>query len=124
MKIKKIQNSSFILSLISSFLLFNYCGTIGGNTDKIGDISANPEEYVGKECRVKGFVTTVIDIPFTSDDYFKISDGSGEIWIFTDKGAPPKNIEIKVKGIVEHVGKIPILGTDLGCCIKPLEIDF
>jgi hypothetical protein len=110
--------------LILNFLLVAYFGILGGGTDKIGDINANPEEYEGKDCSVKGFVTAVIDIPFTSKDYFKINDGSGEIWIFTDKGVPPKNIEVKVKGIVKHVGKIPILGTDLGYCIKPQAIEF
>jgi len=112
------------LSLILSLLMVTYCGTIGGNTDKIGDINENPKQYEGKKCDVKGFVTTVIDVPFTSKDYFKINDGSGEIWIFADKGVPPENIEVKVKGIVKHVGKIPIVGTDLGYCIKPLEIEF
>jgi hypothetical protein len=113
-----------LLSLILGSLLVAYCGATRGGTDKIGDINANPEEYLGKECDVKRFVTMVNDVPFTSNDYFKINDGSGEIWIFTDKGVPPKNVKVKVKGIVEHVGKIPILGTDLGYCIKPLEIEF
>ncbi len=105
-----------IIALAALFIVWK------SNTIDIGEIRADPGKYLGKECKVKGYVTRVLDIPFTSDDYFKINDETGEIWIFTHRGVPPENKEVKVTGVLERA--ITIMGIEIGYRIRLREIEF
>lgn len=72
------------------------------------EINDNPEKYQNQECTVSGYVTTVLDISGIKNDFFKIFDGTDEIWVYTNRGIPPLNI----RGIVK------------GTCIKFLDFSF
>lgn len=72
----------------------------GSKPIKISDINNNPKKYLNKECYVEVYVTDTFDVPFTSNDYFKINDSTGEIWISTHKGIPPENKKVKVVGLI------------------------
>jgi len=72
------------------------------------EINDHPELYLNKECTVRGYVTNVLDIPFIRPDCFKIFDGTDEIWVFTNRGVPPHDVEVLIKGKVRGIGSSPI----------------
>jgi len=116
------RNLFLILGIVLAIIIIIACFFIlGHKTDRIGDIKANLDKYMGKECTVEGYVTKTIDVPFTSDDYFKISDSTGEIWISTDRGIPPINIKVWVKGVL---GTVSVASIEIGHCIKLSEIEY
>jgi len=122
-KDRKMKTSISIL-IMALLLIFEFCGcgVLADRTTDIKDIRAETENYLGKECTVKGYVTIVLDIPFTSKVYFKINDGSGELWISTDRGIPPENKQVIVKGIFERA--INILNIEIGYQLRLKEIKF
>ena len=100
----------------------------------IEKITDAPEKFLYKECDVEGRITRVIDVPFLQKDFFKITDSTGEIWIFTEKGAPPDNGKVEVHGTFIKFSDIPVLefvksaltkfSIEIGYCVKLHEIKF
>jgi hypothetical protein len=70
----------------------------------IADIEANPGRYSDKDVAVAGTVQESygINIPGTTirGGAYKISDGTGSIWIVTEDAVPAKGVQIGVKGRV------------------------
>lgn len=68
----------------------------------IADIEANPSRYLDKEVAIAGTVRDSygVSIPGTPirGGAYKIDDGTGSIWIFTDDSVPSKGTQIGVKG--------------------------
>jgi hypothetical protein len=81
---------------------------------KIGEIKSQSKRHMHKECIVEGYVTERWDIPFKDERYFKINDGTGDIWVATEKGVPPKSKKVRVKGTV-HKGTFLGLYLELDC---------
>jgi hypothetical protein len=73
----------------------------------IEEINRNPDEYYDRECVLRGLITQSHDIPLLKHDIFKINDGTGEIWVYTEKGALPDRIEVRVRGTLKKVVKLP-----------------
>jgi len=72
----------------------------------IADIEANPARYQNKSIAVAGIVKTSygVSIPFSKSGggAYKISDGTGSIWVITKKGVPSKNSQLGVKGKIQN----------------------
>jgi hypothetical protein len=72
----------------------------------IADIESNPGRYSNKDVAIAGRVTTSygITVPFSKDGggIYKISDGTGSIWVITRKSVPGKNAELGVKGKIQQ----------------------
>ena len=70
----------------------------------IGDIEANPSRYQNKEIAIAGTVKDSygVNIPGTKirGGAYKIDDGTGSIWIFTEEGPPSNGAQVGVKGII------------------------
>jgi hypothetical protein len=70
----------------------------------IADIEANPGRYADKDVAVAGTVQESygINVPGTPirGGAYKISDGTGSIWIVTEDVVPVKGVQIGVKGRV------------------------
>ena len=68
----------------------------------IADISANPSRYLDKEVAIAGTVQDSygVSIPGTPirGGAYKIDDGTGSIWIFTEDSVPTKGTQIGAKG--------------------------
>ncbi len=68
----------------------------------IADIEANPSRYRNKEIAIAGTVRDAYgaNIPLTNihGGVYKIDDGTGTMWVFTDKSVPSKGTRIGVKG--------------------------
>ncbi len=89
--------------LIVGFLLAVGLMTVACPERKsIADIEANPSKYQNKEVVVAGVVRDAygINVPFSKvrGGIYKIDDGTGSIWVFTEKGVPSKGTEVGVKG--------------------------
>ena len=66
----------------------------------IGSIESNPSKYVGKETAVAGRVTNSFGIALLGGVY-KVDDGTGSIWVLTNRSVPNKNSQVGVKGKVQ-----------------------
>ena len=70
----------------------------------IADIEANPSRYQNKEVAIAGVVKDSYGVSIPGTRYgggaYKIDDGTGSIWIFTDGAVPSRGAEIGVKGVV------------------------
>lgn len=72
----------------------------------IADIEANPSRYANKTVAVAGVVQDSygVNIPLTSirGGVYKISDGSGSLWILTENSVPGKGAQVGVKGKIQN----------------------
>jgi hypothetical protein len=72
----------------------------------IADLESNPSKYRGKEVAIAGVVRDSygINVPLTNirGGVYKVDDGTGSIWVYTEKAVPPKGAEIGVKGRLEN----------------------
>lgn len=68
----------------------------------IADIEANPSKYQNKEVAIAGTVQDSygVNIPGTRlrGGAYKIDDGTGSIWIFTEDSVPTKGAQVGVRG--------------------------
>lgn len=73
----------------------------------IADIESNPSKYQNKSVAVAGTVQDAYgaNIPFTPvrGGIFKVSDGTGSIWVLTQNSVPSKGTQIGVKGRIQNV---------------------
>ena len=73
----------------------------------IADIEANPSRYVDKEVGIAGVAQTSygISIPIISNGQggiYKIDDGTGSIWVITQRSVPSKGAQLGVKGKIQN----------------------
>lgn len=72
----------------------------------IGEIQANPSKYYGKSIAVAGTVRDSygVSVPLTNirGGIYKIDDGTGSIWIFTQESVPSKGAQLGVKGEIQN----------------------
>lgn len=70
----------------------------------IGDIERNPSKHVDKEVVITGVVKDSYGLSIPGTDMrggiYKVDDGTGSIWIITDRTVPAKGAEIGVRGTV------------------------
>ncbi|UCH98217.1 MAG: hypothetical protein JSV88_15595 [Candidatus Aminicenantes bacterium] len=123
---KKIKNIIFCFIILCVGLCFAAMSEDSENKGvlKVEEIEKNPGKYFDKECVIEGYVTKALDVPFVQHDIFKIHDGSGEIWIYTEKGPPPVRIKVRIKGTVKKLLKIPVLNIEAKYCIELKKMEF
>ncbi len=73
----------------------------------IADIEANPSRYYNKEVAIAGVAQTSfgISIPIISNGQggiYKIDDGTGSIWVITNRSVPSKGAQLGVKGKIQN----------------------
>ena len=81
----------------------------------IGKINADPDRYLNKEVGVVGKVTDSYGVPFVGGAY-EIDDGTGRLWVLSDRGAPSKGSQVGVKGRVVN-GPV-YRGRNLGTALR------
>ncbi|MDQ6786103.1 MAG: hypothetical protein M3033_04705 [Acidobacteriota bacterium] len=71
----------------------------------IADIEANPSRYINKEVTIVGTVRDSygVSVPYTQirGGVYKIDDGTGSIWVATQRTVPSKGVQIGVKGRIQ-----------------------
>lgn len=72
----------------------------------IADIEANPSKYLNKEVAIAGVVQDSygVNVPFTNirGGAYKVSDGTGSIWVVTENSVPAKGTQLGIKGKVQN----------------------
>lgn len=66
---------------------------------KIGDLTSNVGRYADKEVAISG--TVVSSFGFLGPGAFQMDDGTGRIWVLSDKfGVPSKDAHVAITGRV------------------------
>lgn len=100
----KLRTKLFLFAAILSVgLLLTACP----KRASIGDIEANPARFYDKEVAVAGTVRDAygVSIPLIkngSGGAYKITDGTGSIWVITQKSVPSKGAQLGVKGKIQN----------------------
>jgi glycerol kinase len=72
----------------------------------IADIEANPSKYLNKEVAIAGVVQDSygVNVPFTNirGGAYKVSDGTGSIWVVTEDSVPARGTQLGIKGKVQN----------------------
>jgi hypothetical protein len=70
----------------------------------IADIERNPSKHANKEVVITGVVKDSygLSVPGTTmrGGVYKVDDGTGSIWVVTDRTVPTKGAEVGVRGTV------------------------
>jgi hypothetical protein len=70
------------------------------DTQKIGDITADPGRFQGKEVSVAGRVTG-ISVGALNTGFYQIDDGTGKLYVLSEsRGAPTQGAYVGVKGTI------------------------
>ncbi len=78
------------------------------HTDKLSDISNNPNSFVNKDVTVAGEVTKVYELPLgiTNVAAYRVNDGTGQAWVISRAGAPREGDKVGLKGTVRPEGRV------------------
>lgn len=90
------SRSLFLLPLLLAALLGL---TACPSQTNISKIQADPNRYIDKEVGIVGRVTDSYGVPFVGGAY-ELDDGTGRIWIVTQRGVPSRGARVGVKGRV------------------------
>jgi hypothetical protein len=82
---------------------------IGCEQKSINEIRANPSQYANKDVSVVGNVTRSYSV--LGRGAYEVDDGTGKLWIVSEKGVPREGARIAVKGTIRD-------GYNLGGIIK------
>lgn len=70
----------------------------------IAEIEANPGRYQNKEVIIVGTVRNSFGLSIPGTRYgggiYKVDDGTGSIWVVTEKAVPGKGADVGVRGVV------------------------
>ena len=92
--------------LIGLIVLLGLLAAACPKRTSIGDIESNPSKFENKTVAVAGEVKSSygVNIPFLESSYgaYKVDDGTGSIWVFTEKSVPSKGALLGVKGKIRR----------------------
>src|SRR4051812_5977707 len=115
-----------ILLLIGIILSVGFGVDARSSRKSIADIEANPGKYQNKTVSITGIVRDAdgVNIPIMGirGGCYKIDDGTGSIWVCTEKGVPTKGAELTVKGKLQNGATIQ--GKNYGLVIMEKDRKF
>jgi hypothetical protein len=92
------------------------CDQLGLGARPIAEIRAAAPTLEGKGVRVKGKVESTNQLPFVATRFYKLNDGTGEIWIATAQPLPAVGDTVVVSGELHNAAVIG--GASLGMQIR------
>lgn len=100
----KTAMKTFLITLITAITLL---ATACPERTSIGKIEADPGRFYDKEVAVAGTVQNSygISIPIIQNGQggtYKIQDGTGSIWVVTNRSIPTKGAQLGVKGRIQN----------------------
>ena len=99
----KQETKAILLGLVLTIGLF---ATACPQRTSIANIESNPSKYYDKEVAVAGTVENSygLSIPIIGrgGGIYKVHDGSGSIWVVTQKSVPTKGAKVGVKGRIQN----------------------
>ena len=122
----KMVTKAFLLTLVLAIGLF---AAGAAKRTSIGEIEANSSKYFGKKVTVAGTVETGYGVSLPeilirrgTGGTYKIDDGTGEIWVVTQRSVPQKGARLKVKGKIQN--GVTIDGKNYGLVLYEDDRDF
>ena len=100
----KLRTKLFFLTLIAAVaLLAAACPT----RTSIGNIESDPGRFYDKDVAIAGTVQNAygVSIPIIKNGQggiYKIGDGTGSIWVLTQRSVPSRGAELGVKGKIQN----------------------
>jgi hypothetical protein len=92
----KIKSFLVCLVLAAAFL-----ATACPSRTTIGKIESDPSKYLNKEVAVAGRVTNSYGVAMLGGIY-KLDDGTGSIWVLTNRSVPSKGAQVGVQGRIQE----------------------
>ena len=86
---------------------------VGCETKSINEIMADPQRYAHREVGVVGKVVRSVSV--LGKGAYEVDDGTGKLWVVSDKGVPREGARVGVKGKIRD-------GFNLGGLIKLPEV--
>lgn len=83
-----------LLTVIALLVLF----MLGCEQKSINQIRADPSRYANQEVAVTG--TVVRSVSLLGRGAFEIEDGTGKLWVVSEKGVPREGAKVVVKGTI------------------------
>lgn len=100
---RRLCRSVFLAVLSVSALASGACAM-----KTVNQIIADPSRYRDREVRVSGRV--VDSYSFANRGAYRIDDGTGQLWVVSDKGVPGKSARVTVKGTIREGFNLGSLG--------------
>ncbi|MBM3501105.1 MAG: hypothetical protein FJX74_20835 [Armatimonadetes bacterium] len=98
------NKTAFLVLAVLAGLLLAAC-----ERKTINQILAEPDRYARREVGIVGTVTDSYSV--LGRGAYRVDDGTGKLWVVSDKGVPRKGARVGVKGKIKN-------GFDLGGLIK------
>src|SRR3954449_9676421 len=95
--------------LFTASLLLTGCGTV-----RISRILADPARYHNRSVTVQGRVTSVAGA--LNMGVYQVDDGSGKIYVISNRGVPSRDARVKVAGTVTP--GVNVMGMSVGTAIR------
>jgi hypothetical protein len=83
---------------------------------KIKEIKKSPDRFENRSVTIRGKVSSGTRLPFMTQAFYEVDDGSGSIMVITRKAIPPDGDTVFVRGKVESAFKIG--GQTYGTVVK------
>jgi hypothetical protein len=94
--------------LLASVLLITFVFQMGCAVRSINQIMADPQRYANKEVGIKGEVTESYSV--VGHGAYRVDDGTGRLWVVSEKGVPRKGAKIVAKGTIKDAYNFGDLG--------------
>ena len=65
---------------------------------RISKIRYEPQKYENRQVSVKGKVSETMGLPFVQKGIYQVDDGTGKIWVVSQKRRPYRGEKVTVKG--------------------------
>jgi hypothetical protein len=83
----------------------------GACATTVNQILADPSHYRDREVRISG---TVLDsYSIAEQGAYRIGDGTGQLWVLSNRGVPRKDARVKVTGTIREGFNLGVLGDRL-----------
>lgn len=83
-------------------------GTVACGALTVNQVITDPSRYRNRDVRLSGEV--VDSYSFLNRGAYRIDDGTGQLWVISDKGVPRKTARVTVKGKVREGFNLSSLG--------------
>jgi len=113
--VKRSLSAIAVLAFLASALVLTACPP----RESIAAINRDPGRYAGREISVGGRV--VESIGALGFGFFKIDDGSGTLWVYSQNfGTPSNGSKVGVVGRLDMQG-IKVMGRNFGMILKETQ---
>ncbi len=93
-----------------------HCGLLPLGTKSIAEVRQSAPSLEGRSVRVKGKVVDTTQLPFVGTRFYKIQDGSGELWVTTRDPLPGMGELLVVSGELHNAAVLG--GSSMGIQIR------